>query len=113
MSALDIKIGTKHEARKKRGFRPYVIWIVAIFLYHSDSRQWRQSFFIIRLENTSSIAVPLLPFLSPGVANATVNRAGPTEEEYESGNGPSLPQSPASLEPPALDSDDDDKILAK
>ncbi|CAH4031010.1 unnamed protein product [Pieris brassicae] len=44
---------------------------------------------------------------------------GPTEEEYESGNGPSLPQSPASpaspasLEPPGLDSDDDDKILAK
>ncbi|XP_049880423.1 phosphatidate phosphatase LPIN2 isoform X2 [Pectinophora gossypiella] len=39
--------------------------------------------------------------------------AGPTEEEYESGNGPSLPQSPASLEPPPLDSDDDDKLLAK
>ncbi|KAJ0182626.1 hypothetical protein K1T71_001995 [Dendrolimus kikuchii] len=39
--------------------------------------------------------------------------AGPTEEEYESGNGPSLPQSPASLEPPTLDSDDDEKILAK
>nr|XP_037867103.1 phosphatidate phosphatase LPIN3 isoform X2 [Bombyx mori] len=40
-------------------------------------------------------------------------RAAPTEEEYESGNGPSLPQSPASLEPPVMDSDDDDKILAK
>ncbi|XP_047040025.1 phosphatidate phosphatase LPIN2 isoform X3 [Helicoverpa zea] len=39
--------------------------------------------------------------------------SGPTEEEYESGNGPSLPQSPASLEPPALDSDDDEKLLAK
>ncbi|CAH0724738.1 unnamed protein product, partial [Brenthis ino] len=47
---------------------------------------------------------------------------GPTEEEYESGNGPSLPQSPASpaspatphsLELPALDSDDDEKLLAK
>ncbi|XP_050670662.1 phosphatidate phosphatase LPIN3 isoform X2 [Leptidea sinapis] len=45
--------------------------------------------------------------------------SGPTEEEYESGNGPSLPQSPASpaspvsLEPPHLDSDDDEKLLAK
>lgn len=39
--------------------------------------------------------------------------AGPTEEEYESGNGPSLPQSPASIEPPTLDSDDDEKIFAK
>ncbi|XP_050342220.1 phosphatidate phosphatase LPIN3 isoform X1 [Nymphalis io] len=41
---------------------------------------------------------------------------GPTEEEYESGNGPSLPQSPnspASLDAPALDSDDDEKLLAK
>ncbi|CAH2050233.1 unnamed protein product, partial [Iphiclides podalirius] len=38
---------------------------------------------------------------------------GPTEEEYESGNGPSLPQSPASLEAPPIDSDDDDKILHK
>ncbi|XP_030026829.2 phosphatidate phosphatase LPIN3 isoform X3 [Manduca sexta] len=45
-----------------------------------------------------------------GVPHSTT---GPTEEEYESGNGPSLPQSPASLEPPALDSDDDEKILAK
>ncbi|KAJ2947769.1 hypothetical protein O0L34_g9549 [Tuta absoluta] len=40
-------------------------------------------------------------------------QTGPTEEEYESGNGPSLPQSPASLEPPTLDSDDDEKLLAK
>ncbi|XP_041974897.1 phosphatidate phosphatase LPIN2 isoform X2 [Aricia agestis] len=45
--------------------------------------------------------------------------AGPTEEEYESGNGPSLPQSPASpaspasMDAPVLDSDDDDKLLAK
>lgn len=39
--------------------------------------------------------------------------AGPTEEEYESGNGPSLPQSPVSLDPPPLDSDDDEKLLAK
>lgn len=45
-----------------------------------------------------------------GVSN---HLPGPTEEEYESGNGPSLPQSPASLEPPTLDSDDDDKLLAK
>ncbi|KAM3967743.1 phosphatidate phosphatase LPIN isoform 2-T3 [Aphomia sociella] len=43
----------------------------------------------------------------------TMVTAGPTEEEYESGNGPSLPQSPASLEPPTLDSDDDEKLLAK
>ncbi|XP_045775096.1 phosphatidate phosphatase LPIN2 isoform X1 [Maniola jurtina] len=43
-------------------------------------------------------------------------QAGPTEEEYESGNGPSLPQSPnspASLDAPTLDSDDDEKLLAK
>ncbi|XP_039751872.1 phosphatidate phosphatase LPIN3 isoform X2 [Pararge aegeria] len=42
--------------------------------------------------------------------------SGPTEEEYESGNGPSLPQSPnspASLDAPTLDSDDDEKLLAK
>ncbi|XP_072944972.1 phosphatidate phosphatase LPIN3 isoform X2 [Epargyreus clarus] len=38
---------------------------------------------------------------------------GPTEEEYESGNGPSLPQSPASLDAPVLDSDDDEKLLSK
>ncbi|XP_045494165.1 phosphatidate phosphatase LPIN2 isoform X1 [Colias croceus] len=46
----------------------------------------------------------------------TTGAACPTEEEYESGNGPSLPQSPASpasLEPAALDSDDDEKLLAK
>ncbi|XP_059048107.1 phosphatidate phosphatase LPIN2 isoform X2 [Achroia grisella] len=46
----------------------------------------------------------------PSTSMVTV---GPTEEEYESGNGPSLPQSPASLEPPTLDSDDDEKLLAK
>ncbi|XP_052759026.1 phosphatidate phosphatase LPIN2 isoform X4 [Galleria mellonella] len=48
-----------------------------------------------------------------GMPNATMVPAGPTEEEYESGNGPSLPQSPASLDPPTLDSDDDEKLLAK
>ncbi|CAG9581261.1 unnamed protein product [Danaus chrysippus] len=45
-----------------------------------------------------------------------VPATGPTEEEYESGNGPSLPQSPnspASMDAPALDSDDDEKLLAK
>ncbi|KAJ8736463.1 hypothetical protein PYW08_007119 [Mythimna loreyi] len=47
-----------------------------------------------------------------GAAHSTHTTAGPTEEEYESGNGPSLPQSPASL-PPTLDSDDDEKLLAK
>ncbi|KAJ8735460.1 hypothetical protein PYW07_007080 [Mythimna separata] len=47
-----------------------------------------------------------------GAAHSTHAAAGPTEEEYESGNGPSLPQSPASL-PPTLDSDDDEKLLAK
>ncbi|CAH0592334.1 unnamed protein product [Chrysodeixis includens] len=46
-------------------------------------------------------------------AGVTHPTTGPTEEEYESGNGPSLPQSPASLEPPTLDSDDDEKLLAK
>lgn len=54
--------------------------------------------------------------------NSGAMGVGPSEEEYESGNGPSLPQSPASpaspasphcLEPPALDSDDDEKLLAK
>ncbi|XP_023945754.2 phosphatidate phosphatase LPIN3 isoform X2 [Bicyclus anynana] len=43
-------------------------------------------------------------------------QSGPTEEEYESGNGPSLPQSPnspTSLDAPTLDSDDDEKLLAK
>ncbi|XP_047984856.1 phosphatidate phosphatase LPIN2 isoform X2 [Leguminivora glycinivorella] len=48
-----------------------------------------------------------------GMANVSHENTGPTEEEYESGNGPSLPQSPASLEPPQLDSDDDEKLLAK
>ncbi|XP_063548727.1 phosphatidate phosphatase LPIN3 isoform X3 [Cydia strobilella] len=48
-----------------------------------------------------------------GLANTSHENTGPTEEEYESGNGPSLPQSPASLEPPQLDSDDDEKLLAK
>ncbi|KAF9412497.1 hypothetical protein HW555_009021 [Spodoptera exigua] len=48
-----------------------------------------------------------------GTAGSTHPTTGPTEEEYESGNGPSLPQSPASLEPPTLDSDDDEKLLAK
>ncbi|KAL0851313.1 hypothetical protein ABMA28_007136 [Loxostege sticticalis] len=48
-----------------------------------------------------------------GPASTAIPSTGPTEEEYESGNGPSLPQSPASLEPPALDSDDDEKLLAK
>lgn len=48
-----------------------------------------------------------------GPAGVTHPTTGPTEEEYESGNGPSLPQSPASLEPPTLDSDDDEKLLAK
>lgn len=47
-----------------------------------------------------------------GVAGGAHPTSGPTEEEYESGNGPSLPQSPASL-PPTLDSDDDEKLLAK
>ncbi|XP_045536740.1 phosphatidate phosphatase LPIN2 isoform X1 [Papilio machaon] len=47
------------------------------------------------------------------VSGAVPQTGGPTEEEYESGNGPSLPQSPTSLEPPAIDSDDDDKILSK
>ncbi|XP_060803490.1 phosphatidate phosphatase LPIN2 isoform X3 [Amyelois transitella] len=46
-------------------------------------------------------------------SNPIPTSSGPTEEEYESGNGPSLPQSPASLEPPQLDSDDDEKLLAK
>ncbi|XP_063616851.1 phosphatidate phosphatase LPIN3 isoform X1 [Cydia splendana] len=48
-----------------------------------------------------------------GLTNTSHENTGPTEEEYESGNGPSLPQSPASLEPPQLDSDDDEKLLAK
>ncbi|KAI8438317.1 hypothetical protein MSG28_010887 [Choristoneura fumiferana] len=48
-----------------------------------------------------------------GVTTNTYAPAGPTEEEYESGNGPSLPQSPVSLDPPPLDSDDDEKLLAK
>ncbi|CAH0766917.1 unnamed protein product [Diatraea saccharalis] len=48
-----------------------------------------------------------------GVTSAPHPTTGPTEEEYESGNGPSLPQSPASLDPPVLDSDDDEKLLAK
>ncbi|XP_075971052.1 phosphatidate phosphatase LPIN isoform X2 [Anticarsia gemmatalis] len=48
-----------------------------------------------------------------GPTGVTHPTTGPTEEEYESGNGPSLPQSPASLEPPTLDSDDDEKLLAK
>ncbi|CAG4979331.1 unnamed protein product [Parnassius apollo] len=48
-----------------------------------------------------------------GGVRGTVQEVGPTEEEYESGNGPSLPQSPASLEPPTIDSDDEDKILSK
>ncbi|KPJ16645.1 Phosphatidate phosphatase LPIN3 [Papilio machaon] len=47
------------------------------------------------------------------VSGAVPQTGGPTEEEYESGNGPSLPQSRTSLEPPAIDSDDDDKILSK
>ncbi|XP_013135033.1 PREDICTED: phosphatidate phosphatase LPIN3 isoform X3 [Papilio polytes] len=47
------------------------------------------------------------------VVGGAPQTGGPTEEEYESGNGPSLPQSPTSLEPPAIDSDDDDKILSK
>ncbi|XP_053618776.1 phosphatidate phosphatase LPIN1 isoform X2 [Plodia interpunctella] len=47
------------------------------------------------------------------MASNPIPTSGPTEEEYESGNGPSLPQSPASLDPPHLDSDDDEKLLAK
>lgn len=54
----------------------------------------------------------MLSFVGPPNPTHHAN-AGPTEEEYESGNGPSLPQSPASMEPPTLDSDDDEKILAK
>lgn len=55
-----------------------------------------------------------MPYCMYAGSTAVVNSAtGPTEEEYESGNGPSLPQSPASLEPPTLDSDDDEKLLAK
>lgn len=50
---------------------------------------------------------------SAGLTSNAIPTAGPSEEEYESGNGPSLPQSPASLEPSALDSDDDEKLLAK
>lgn len=52
-------------------------------------------------------------FVCSGTTGSSHPTTGPTEEEYESGNGPSLPQSPASLEPPTLDSDDDEKLLAK
>ncbi|XP_048489406.1 phosphatidate phosphatase LPIN2 isoform X4 [Plutella xylostella] len=48
-----------------------------------------------------------------GTSTHAAARAAPTEEEYESGNGPSLPQSPASLDARDLSSLDDDNILAK
>lgn len=43
-----------------------------------------------------------------------VNATMATEEDYESGNGPSLPQSPSSVEGPMCNSDEDNiKIFSK
>lgn len=53
----------------------------------------------------------------PGSLTVNIHAANATEEDYESGNGPSLPQSPSSIDGPmmkGLDSDEDDcRIFSK